>query len=421
MNVWIVQMGEPIHLDSEGFRPMRLMNLADSLIEQGHEVTVWTNNFDHFSKKHRVEGNSSPEIQFSPKLRFKLIRSLGYHKNISLRRLLDHIELAIRLSIEIRKLPLPDVCFIGYPPIETAFVVAKYLKKKRVPFAVDVKDDWPEIFVRPFPKFLHWLIRIHLFLPFRMMRFVIKEANALYAPSENFLNHFQKISGRSYQRNDCVVPLTVKRPNLPPAELKKQVDWWTSFGVPTQNKIVISFIGSLTDIFDFEPLLDLADYPGVYIVIAGDGPLYADLKIRIQGKTNVLLPGRISLSQSISLFQLSAASCLPYRDLSDFNSNLPNKFFDCLANRNPIICSDYGLVSEKVSKFNLGFIYSAKEEGALAKVIEMIRINPKILHQFSGNAEMLYENSYSNTIVYGDLVRNLIYLANSRDLPIENN
>jgi hypothetical protein len=51
----------------------------------------------------------------------------------------------------------------------------------------------------------------------------------------------------------------------------------------------------------------------------------------------------------------------------------------------------------------------------------MIKINPKILHQFSENAEMLYENSYSNTIVYGDLVRNLVYLANSRDLPIESN
>ena len=421
MNFWIVQMGEPIHLDSEGFRPMRLMNLADTLIEQGHDVTVWTNNFDHFLKNHRIKAKTIPEIQLSPQLRFRLIRSMGYRKNISIKRFIDHIQLAINLSIEIRKVPLPDICFIGYPPIETAFVVAKYLKKKKVPFAVDVKDNWPEIFVRPFPRLLHWLIRILLFLPFKLMRFVIKEANALYAPSENFLNHFQAISGRSFKRNDRVFPLTVKRRNLSPAELEEQFNWWISSGVPTTKSIVISFIGALTDVFNFEPLLDIADYPGVYVVIAGDGPLYADMKIRIKGKTNIILPGRISHSQSISLLQLSAASCLPYRDLSDFNSNFPNKFFDCLANGIPIICSDYGLVAENVRRFNLGLTYSEREIRALAPIIEKINTDSKLLHQFSKNAETLYEKHYSHTIVYKDLVKDLVSLANSRDLLSKGN
>lgn len=410
-------MGEPIHLDSDGFRPMRLMNLADSLTEHGHEVTVWTNNFDHFSKKYRVEGNSIREIQFSSKLRFMLITSLGYYKNISLRRLVDHIELAIRLSIEIRKVPLPDVCFIGYPPIETAYVVARYLKKKRVPFAVDVKDDWPEIFVRPFPKVLHQFIRLTLSFLYKMMKYVIREASALYAPSQNLLTHFQKVSTRKPSSNDGVIPLTVKRSALSLSQLDEEIDWWKCIGVAKADKLIISFVGSLTDVFDFSPLIELAKIQDIHVVIAGDGPLYSRLNSSVKGESNIFLPGRISQSKAIALGKLSSAFCLPYRDLLDFNSNLPNKFFDCIATGTPIICPDYGLISDTVEKFGLGFTYSGEEVQSLANIISEIQTKPKMLAEISKNANNLYETTFSHAIVYGELVAKLISLSAPEDFP----
>ena len=47
MNIWILQTGEPLHSDGENARPMRAMNLANKLIENGHSVTLWSSAFSH--------------------------------------------------------------------------------------------------------------------------------------------------------------------------------------------------------------------------------------------------------------------------------------------------------------------------------------------------------------------------------------
>ena len=42
MRIWIIQTGEPLHIDHGDPKPMRGMNLANKLSEKGHEVTLWS-------------------------------------------------------------------------------------------------------------------------------------------------------------------------------------------------------------------------------------------------------------------------------------------------------------------------------------------------------------------------------------------
>ena len=149
MKVWVLQTGEPLQIDSGGLRPMRAINLSNALIEHGHQVVLWSSDFDHFSKKHRTSKNSV--IQYSPNLEIRLISSRGYKSHVGLSRLFDHAQLAFNLRREIKKQPLPDVAFIGYPPIETAWVMTNLLSTHRVPTLLDVKDAWPDVLLRAFP------------------------------------------------------------------------------------------------------------------------------------------------------------------------------------------------------------------------------------------------------------------------------
>ena len=73
MRVWIFQTGEPLQIDPVGLRPMRAMNLSNALIEQGHEVVLWSSNFDHFSKTHRFK--KEKEIQYSKNLKKSILYS----------------------------------------------------------------------------------------------------------------------------------------------------------------------------------------------------------------------------------------------------------------------------------------------------------------------------------------------------------
>ena len=93
MKVWILQTGEPTHLDDHELRPMRAMNLSDSLIKKGHDVTLWTSAFYHTTKEHRSE--EFKKIKINEKLKIRLIHSMGYQENISFRRILDHFQLAL--------------------------------------------------------------------------------------------------------------------------------------------------------------------------------------------------------------------------------------------------------------------------------------------------------------------------------------
>ena len=47
MHVWIFQSGEPLHSDNDNARPMRCMNLANTLVERGHSVLLLSSSFYH--------------------------------------------------------------------------------------------------------------------------------------------------------------------------------------------------------------------------------------------------------------------------------------------------------------------------------------------------------------------------------------
>ncbi len=115
------------------------MNLSNILISRGHKVTLWTSSFDHQNKIHRSK--KFKILEESPNLKIRLIPSSGYKKNISSFRLYDHFILAKNLKQILKnEKNTPDVAFVGYPQIETAFVFTKWLKEKKVPVILDIKD-----------------------------------------------------------------------------------------------------------------------------------------------------------------------------------------------------------------------------------------------------------------------------------------
>jgi len=133
MKVWIFQTGEPLHCDVGNPRPMRVINLANTLVKKGHNVIIWSSSFYHQKKFHRTK--LFKKIIINKKLEIRLIPSPGYKKNISIKRLFDHFILAYNLKkkLYIEK-TLPDAAFVGYPPIETAFIMTSWLKKKKIPY-----------------------------------------------------------------------------------------------------------------------------------------------------------------------------------------------------------------------------------------------------------------------------------------------
>ena len=253
MRVWIFQTGEPLQIDPVGLRPMRAMSLSNALIKQGHEVVLWSSNFDHFSKTHRFK--KKREIQYSKNLKVKLIPSRGYNSNIGISRLIDHFGLALNLKKMLKTQLPPDVAFIGYPPIEAPWVIARWLKKHNTPFLIDVKDAWPEIFVKVFPDRFQRIIKI-IFLPqMMMMKKVFQMADGISAPTQDFLDWCLQRLPREQNSYDRVTPISAPDSIIPQEELKKAEIWLDELNIKDSGIFRVCYVGSITKSLNFSPII----------------------------------------------------------------------------------------------------------------------------------------------------------------------
>jgi len=405
MKVWVLQTGEPLQIDSGGLRPMRAINLSNTLVELGHQVVLWSSDFDHFSKKHRTGKNSV--IQYSPNLEIRLISSRGYKSHVGPARLFDHAELAFNLRREMKKRPLPDVAFIGYPPIETAWVMTNWLTRNKIPTLLDVKDAWPDVLLRAFPHMLEILAKIALSPYFLIANRTFKKSTALSSVTQPFLDWSLSKAKRNQNKSDYVAPLTTPLSNFSKKEIAEAAIWLDKKGIKEDGQLRGSFVGTLNSAFDFTPIIEAAESTSVKFVIAGDGPAAEDLKKRISHLQNIVMPGWISAAQSHVLATRSAFMLAPVKDLEDFRMSVPNKFYDAMAHGLPIITSISGESKYLIERNQIGICYDIDGAKSLTSAILQIEDRTIDLKVMSKNSLNLYHAKFEFTENYSDLVKHL--------------
>lgn len=401
-NVWIFQTGEPVHSDTENTRKMRAINLANKLNENNYKVTLWTTDFYHQKKIHRH--GSFKKIYFSDNLEIRFIPSPGYKKNISLKRLYDHLVLGFNLYALLNKEnKVPDIAFIGYPPIETAFIFGRWLKNNNVPFIVDVKDMWPEIFLKGFPHRIIWLGKLMFFPYFFLSKKVISYATGISSMTSAMLDRYASKSGKQKSKFNKVFRLTSERSVGSPE--KQSIEWWAKKKVKIDQPIIL-FIGSFMSVFNFTDIQKVAEInPGIQFVLAGDGDYLSEVKKSFEELENVFFPGWILENEVKAISLYATAFIAPYERIENFLLNFPNKIVDSLKYGKPIITSLHGEVGKLIKANNIGFLYEDHKD--LNKIIIKLVNDKSLQREMSENASNLYNREFEFNSVYGDFVNHL--------------
>jgi glycosyltransferase involved in cell wall biosynthesis len=418
MNVWILQTGEPLPIDKSGLRPMRAINLANELIKRGHKVTLWSSDFDHFSKTHRY--GKMTDINDSDSLKIRLIPSCGYKANVGISRLIDHFQLGWNLWIMLRKESKPDIGFIGYPPIEPAWVMTKFLRKKSVPTILDVKDAWPDVLVRGFPTRFRLIARTLLKPYYLIMRSTFKSSTYLSSISPDFLNWALSRIPRDRKVFDKVNYLSGSKIKFSSSEIAEAQNYWDSLGIREDGIFRCTYIGSLTNTLDFQRVFEAAKDTEVEFVIAGTGAAAEKFKNQSTDLKNVTFSGWVSGVQATVLAERSTLLLAPYTELEDFKISLPNKFIDSMMHGKPMITSLSGFPKDFIEKNHIGKYYSNSERGSLTCLIKEISKNLPEVTQMGVNAQNLFEKIYGGEIVYSKLVDSLeeiFHYNNESGLP----
>lgn len=400
LNVWILQTGEPLAIDGKNLRYMRGMNLASKLIERGHNVVFFSSNFNHQKKIHRYK--KSKFIKHSTNLSFHLIDSPGYNKNVSLRRFYDHIIMARNLKKIInQKIKKPDIVFIGYPPIETSYVMSKWLYSKNIPYVVDVKDQWPDLILEIFPRNFRFFFKLMLYPYFYCAKFLIKRAATITSMTSSYISWAEKISGKKI-KNYSILPLVSDNNKINKTELRS-TNKWCDVNEIKKNYFNILFIGSISNAFNFDTLINCAKKiknKKIKFIICGDGEHKDKLKKSVKNLNNIVFLGWVDKYKFISLAKRCKIAIAPYKNIKNFQDNIPNKIIDYLSLGLPILSSLNGEVKSLLYKNKVGYAYDENSILSLKKQIYKMYKNKNTLSLASKEAKKIHKKYFNYDLIY---------------------
>ena len=390
---------------------MRASNLAEALVARGHRVVLWSADFNHFDLQHRFGQHT--RVRVSEHLELRLVHSRGYRRNIGLGRLVDHGQLGIRMRSLLRDETPPDVAFVGFPPIEPAAVLLRWLKLRGVPSLVDVKDTWPDVLLRAVPESAEPVGRVALAGYYALASHAFRNASGVTSITDGFLDWTLKQANRPRGPWDGVFPLTTPRVNL---TLEDEVDagrWWDVRGVPDDGRFRAYFVGNLHSSYDFEPVVEAARRTQAQVVIGGEGSRASEIRQRMSGLPNVVMPGWVDSQQAEVLARRSSVALGPIAPHGDYQMSVPNKFYDAMAHGLPFLTGLTGAVGEVLNREHVGFSYGGDTGETLHGLLERLAASPDVLDGMAKRCTKLYDEQYSAESVYGDLVNLILDLHGS--------
>jgi glycosyltransferase involved in cell wall biosynthesis len=415
MIVWVVEVGEPLPIDGESPRLMRAGLVAETLTRAGHEVTWWTSSFSHTSKTMRPTDDFDIPVDDHAYV-LTTLRSIGYRRHVSPRRFLDHHVNARDFRRKAKLRARPDVIMVGMPTVELARAVARYARANRVPFAVDIRDLWPDVIYDKFPRTLRRVAQLLCWPMRRDASIACRSATAVLGITDRYVEWGLNLARRERRPADKSFSLAYRHSAEGADSSREAEAFWRDLGIAS-NDPVVSFVGSLSRQFDFGPIVAVArawqtEYPTVKFVIAGEGPLKSELVREEKGSSNLLLAGWIDAPRIAWLLEHSLAGLAPYRPTANFLDNVPNKIVEYLSFGCPLVTTlGEGLVGQLIEQHGLGVSYTPGDAADLAQKLSLIVTDPALRERASMSARRLFDAEYRAESVYGRLVEHLDAIA----------
>lgn len=380
---------------------MRSGLLAQALASRGHDVTWWASAFDHYVRDWIDAGK--PVRQLADRLTLRLLRGIGYRRNVSVQRFVDHAMVARRFSKEAEIAQKPDIIVAALPDYRIAYAAFRFAKRNNIPFILDLRDRWPWDFLDLVPAFLRPLLRTLLAFDFRMAQALIARADVLVTMMESWEGWIEKVGGRSKRANDSVFYLGAEEPRLNMNEIR----------APTRSALErcagrwpILFVGAFTNRSWPKIALDVAQKMKTQafvnglrpmFILAGDGDFMPELQRRAEGDLDIVLPGYVNDAEIAALLNCAKAGLVTGN--SDFEA-MPNKVFTYLSEGVPILSSLGGELQSFLDREGVGL--TCADAGELSAAISDLYHDESRRAEISAKARQIFLDRYEAKRLYGN-------------------
>jgi glycosyltransferase involved in cell wall biosynthesis len=399
MFIWYISLYEPLPFRSKDVRPMRTGNLTEKMVSDGHDVELWLPGFDHVKKKHHT--NKSVTEKIDNNLTIQYIKSIGYKSDVSFKRFLNNKYVAKEFArIASSKKRLPEIILTQVPSLELSEAVMEFAMKNNIPYIVDVRDPWPNIYKRLLPKFLQFLYPLLFRYEIFRAKKIYKNAANITAVSNTFLLNGLSYAGRIKEKHDIVFPIGYSTNN----NFKYSLNVTEKYK-NLKDKFIVFFSGSLGMNFDLKTVLKASrqlekENLDIYIVIAGKGKGENLLENYSKKCEKFIFLNWLPLEELRYLLDIASVGLAPFPK-GALNS-LPNKPYEYMSASLPIISSLKGELANLIEKYNVGINYEAENVKALTIAIKSLYHDRKACKKMSINSYELLKNKFNSTVIYSN-------------------
>lgn len=385
MSVWIIAPSEPIPKKTKN-RIFREGKICNFFLKKEKKVTWFTSSFNHHQKKKYIFEKRNEYLGNNYFIHY--LKSLGYKKNFSFRRLLDHLVVGLDFFIFAIKAKKPEIIIASYPPIETAFFATFIAKLRKIRIVIDYRDAWPDTFLVNQNFLILNLLKV-LLLPYFLMRhFILKNAEIITISkgfSRYLLKKFNKKSSYFYLSSKERVAkkennyFFIKKEKI---EIKNSNFNIVFFGNYNKNKFNFNDINSISD-----KLSKLSKKIKIYLF--GEKSFFSINTSPLKKNENIFYLDWINNKEIDEVLKISHVGLAPYKTTWDFKISIPNKISEYLSAGLPIIHSLRGETKLYLEKKKCGFYYQTSDD--LFNVIKNLFCYKKNYKKYSLNSKKAYQ------------------------------
>ncbi len=392
MKIWFTEIGEPLPIE-ENPRLYRYGNITRILASRGHDVTWWTSNFSHPRKEFLRPGDSE---EFFEKVRLKILSGPGYKKNVSFGRIRHQRDFSEKFAKKALEEEVPDIIISPIPTLEVAEKAVEYGLKFNVPVVTDIRDEWPEELVDLAPQILRPFARLAFNRAFKRVSFICENVSGIMAMSQRQLDYGLKYANRPMGGNDLMLPHGYELKSYPEDGIKEALNYWKNLDV-TGNELTLCFFGTIGRFFNLETVInatrELRNKFSIRVVLCGAGDTLEYFKEMANDVPEVIFPGWVDEVKIAALMRISKAGLAPYH--LGTRMSLPNKPFEYMSGRLPIISSIQGELTGYLQEWNCGKTYNSSSVSDLVTLIEDLHNNPDVWKTMGLNGFELIKNKFS--------------------------
>lgn len=395
----IVIISNYIHFKNESGNS-RFLYLADRL-KNDEKVEIITSTFYHKTKTQR-----NIEDDLSDGYNVKLIYEPGYKKNISINRIYSNYVIAKNIIKYLKKRKKPDVIYCAIPPTIVGKKVAKFAKKNKIRFIIDVQDLWPEAYKMVFniP-----IISDILFLPIkRQADYTYKNANDIVAVSDTYLQRACKVNKKAKNRISVFLGTNLTEFD----KYKKQKN------ENANNETKIVYLGTLGNSYDLECIMDAIEKikkSKIKFVVIGDGILREKFEKYAKNKNiDCEFTGNLPYPKMVEKLCECDIAVNPIKHGSA--GSIINKVGDYAAAGLPVInTQDSEEYIQLVEKYNIGYNCNSNETEQITEKIEYLISNKELRESMGNNNRKLAEKKFDRSKTYNQII-NLIKEEYNEDI-----